>query len=148
MKISIALKGVTRLFLDTAPIIYLVEKNPAYLDRVTDIFQRIDAGQLEVVTSPVTLAECLVYPLKLGLKQLHQDFIDLVVNGVGTTFFNIEQQTGETAARLRAQYNLKLPDSLQIAVALQAGCDTFLTNDSQLTRVTELRILVLDELTL
>lgn len=148
MKISAALLGVNILFLDTAPIIYLVEKNPDYLDRVKDIFQRVDNGQLKVATTPVTLAECLVHPFRLGLAQLGQDFIDVVVNGTGTTFFSIEQQTGENAARLRAKYNLKLPDSLQLAAAVTAGCDAFLTNDSQLKRVTELQILVLDDLSL
>lgn len=34
MKVSLALVGVGNLFLDTAPIIYLVERNPAYFARV------------------------------------------------------------------------------------------------------------------
>lgn len=148
MKISVALQRVSFLFLDTAPIIYLVEKNPSYLDRVKDIFQRVDGGQLKVATSPVSLAECLVHPYRLGLTQLSQDFIDVVVNGVGTTFLSLEQQAGEEAARLRAKYNLKLPDSLQLAAAITAGCNAFLTNDSQLKRVTEIQVLVLDDLSL
>ncbi|MBD2354935.1 hypothetical protein H6G41_09915 [Tolypothrix sp. FACHB-123] len=40
-------------------------------------------------------------------------------------------------------YGLKLLDALQVATALVAGCDAFLTNDVALQRVTELRILVL-----
>ncbi len=39
-----------------------------------------------------------------------------------------------------------MPDALQVAVALEAGCEAFLTNDAALKRVTALRILVLDEL--
>jgi hypothetical protein len=78
MKISAALQGVALLFLDTAPVIYLVEKNPDYLALVSDIFRRIDDGQVGAVTSPVTLAECLVHPFRLGLSQLRQDFIDVV----------------------------------------------------------------------
>lgn len=41
---------------------------------------------------------------------------------------------------------LRTPDALQIAAALVAGCEAFLTNDAGLKRVTELRVLVLDEL--
>jgi predicted nucleic acid-binding protein len=41
---------------------------------------------------------------------------------------------------------LRLPDALQIAVALEAGCEAFLTNDLTLKRVVELRVLVLDDL--
>jgi predicted nucleic acid-binding protein len=94
------------------------------------------------------LAECLVHPFRLGLSQLRQDFIDVVAHGAGTTFVNLDQLIGETAGRLRAQYNLRLPDSLQIATAITSGCEAFLTNDSQLKRVIELQILVLDDLEL
>jgi predicted nucleic acid-binding protein len=98
------------------------------------------------VTTPVTLAECLVHPLRLGLAALRQDFIDVVVTGASTTFVSLDQQVGETAARLRAQYNLCLPDALQMASAIVTRCDAFLTNDAQLARVTELTVLVIDEL--
>jgi predicted nucleic acid-binding protein len=39
-------------------------------------------------------------------------------------------------------------DALQIATALIAGCAALLANDTRLQRVTELRVLVLDELEL
>jgi hypothetical protein len=51
VKISAALQGVTRLFLDTAPVIYYVEKHPTYLALVAPIFGRVDAGALTAVTS-------------------------------------------------------------------------------------------------
>jgi predicted nucleic acid-binding protein len=49
---------------------------------------------------------------------------------------------------LRARYNLRTPDALQISAALETSCQAFLTNDTQLKRVTELRMLILDELEL
>jgi len=39
-----------------------------------------------------------------------------------------------------------LPDAPQIASALAAGSQAFLTNDASLKRVTEISILVLDEM--
>lgn len=57
MKISVALQNVSSLFLDTAPVVYLIEKNPTYLDTVKAIFQEIDYGRIIAMTSPVTLAE-------------------------------------------------------------------------------------------
>jgi predicted nucleic acid-binding protein len=50
------------------------------------------------------------------------------------------------AAELRARYKLSLIDALQIAAALGAGCDGFLTNDKDLKRVGTLNVLVLSEL--
>ncbi len=56
-------------------------------------------------------------------------------------------QTAIRAADLRARYNIRLPDALQLARDIDAGCDAFLTNDTQFKRITELKVLVLDELT-
>jgi len=42
-------------------------------------------------------------------------------------------------------YNLQLPDAFQITVALAAGCEAFLTNNATFKRVTELRVLVLND---
>jgi predicted nucleic acid-binding protein len=56
-----------------------------------------------------------------------------------------DQQIGEGgAARRRAKYNLRLPGPLQMAAAISNGCDAFLTNDAQLARVTESKVLVID----
>ena len=43
-------------------------------------------------------------------------------------------------------YNIRLPDALQIAAALAAGCEAFLTNDGGLKRVSEIKVLVVSEL--
>ncbi len=60
----------------------------------------------------------------------------------------IHGNVAEHAADLRARYVLRPPDALQIATALHAGCTDFLTNDIRLQRVTEIRVLVLDEIEL
>jgi predicted nucleic acid-binding protein len=142
-----SLEGVTRLFLDSAPVIYAVEENPQYLPIVREIFARIEESSPIGVTSPVTLAECLVRPYRLGQTELQQQYIELFFQTENIIFQPITNPSiALEAAQIRAKYNLQLPDAFQIAVALAAGCDAFLTNDVTFRRVTELRILVLDEL--
>ena len=148
MNAADALRNVSRLFLDTAPVIYYVETNPSYIDRVEVFFDRIEAGTLTAVTSPITLAECLVMPFRTASIQLQQDFFSLIVFGDNTLFAPIDQECARRAAQLRAHYNLTLTDALQVAAALETDCDAFLTNDTNLKRVAELKILALDELTL
>jgi predicted nucleic acid-binding protein len=148
MNVDAALMGVTRIFLDSAPVIYLVERNPARLALMLEIFRRIAAGMPEAFTSPVTLAECLIAPLRLEQVQLQQDFTDLILEGENTTFIKIDGMLARRAAEVRAQYNLSLPDAIQVAVALQAGCEAILTNDIHLRRVAELRVVLVDELEL
>ncbi len=147
MTIEQSLQGVTRLFLDTAPVIYAVERNAQYLQLVRGIFERIYNGLPVGVTSPITLAECLVRPYSLGQTELQTDFIELMTNNENIVFVPIaSQELAIQAAQIRARYNLQLPDAFQIAVALAANCEAILTNDVTLRRVTELRVLVLDEL--
>jgi predicted nucleic acid-binding protein len=60
--------------------------------------------------------------------------------------FPVSLAIADSAARLRARYNLRTPDALHVATAINAGCQAFLTNDNTLKRVTELSILILDDL--
>ena len=146
MNLDNALHGITRIFLDTAPVIYYLENHPVYQARVNSIFERIEAGELIAVTSPVTLAECLVHPYRLGLSDLQESYQSTLVHAENTFFQPIGEQVAQEAARLRAFYNLSLPDSLQISSALSAECEAFLTNDINLKRVSELKIVVVKEL--
>lgn len=143
MKIADAFQGINKVFLDTGSVIYYVEATPAYALVVQEVFQLLNQGSFEAVVSPVTLAECLVMPIRLGQAQSQQDFIDMLTNTDGINFVPITASVSQKAAEIRVRYGLKLPDALQVATALVAGCDAFLTNDVALQRVTELRILVL-----
>ena len=146
MNLDDAFNGVNRCFLDTAPIVYYIEQNSNYFAIACSVFQRLRIGDFTAVTSPVTLAECLVVPCRQGLTQLKQDFVEVITTGKNTVFTPITADIGQQAAELRVLYNLKLPDALQVAVAMMTGCEAFLTNDVGLKRVSELRVLVLGEL--
>ncbi|GAB4189291.1 MAG: hypothetical protein Fur006_30450 [Coleofasciculaceae cyanobacterium] len=147
MIIEESLQGVTRLFLDSAPVIYAVEQSPQYLAIVRVVFEYIEDGLLIGVTSPVTLAECLVRPFRLGQTQLQQDFMELITENETIEYERIvDKDIAIQAAQIRARYNLQLPDAFQVAVAMAAECEALLTNDATFRRVTELRVLVLDDL--
>ena len=143
-----ALTGVARLCLDTAPIIYFVEVHPHYDALVTEVFQRIADGRLVGVTSVITLTEVLVQPVQRGERNLQRQYRDLRRYSENIELTEIDLAIAERAAELRARYTLRTPDALQIAAALVRGCQAFLTNDGSLKRVTDLSVLVLDELSL
>ncbi len=41
-----ALSGVTALGFDTSPFIYFIERHPAYVHLVREVFLRVDAGTI------------------------------------------------------------------------------------------------------
>lgn len=137
---------VSVLFLDTAPVIYYTERVSNYLPLARPFFRRINAGVITAVTSPITLAECLVHPYRRDEKTLSEQFTALITSEIHTQFVPINAEIADRAARLRVQYNFRLSDALQVATAVYANCDAFLTNDKQLTRIQELQVIVLDEL--
>lgn len=145
MKIADALAGVNGLFLDTTPVIYHVEGNLTYQPLTDLIFQRIQGGTPAAVTSSVTLAECLVYPYRHGDMMLAQKFHQVITTAAHTRYGGVNT-VAEQAAEPRVRYNLTLTDAFQVAAALAANCEAFLTNDTTLKRVGELSILTLDEL--
>lgn len=50
-----------------------------------------------------------------------------------------------SAAQLRAQYRLKLPDAIQLATALDIGAAAFVTHDRDFSRVSGVEILTNDK---
>jgi predicted nucleic acid-binding protein len=148
MRLDEALQGVVKLALDTPPVIYFVEAHAQYDALVTEVFRRINEGRIIGVTSVITVTEVLVLPLRQGNTALASEYWDLLTNSANMQLVSIDPETAKIAADLRARYNLRTPDALQLATAIKAGCDAFLTNDATLKKVTELKILVLSELRL
>lgn len=148
MKLDDALSNVSYVALDTSPFIYFVEQNSVYVDVMREIFKRITQGKLQASSSVITLTEVLVQPLRQKNKRLADDYRNLLFNGANFRLSPLTASIAETAAELRAGYNLRTPDALQIAAALKNGCDAFLCNDNDLKCVTEIKILVLDEIKL
>ncbi|MFA6032281.1 MAG: type II toxin-antitoxin system VapC family toxin [Myxococcota bacterium] len=138
------LKGVRgkTVGLDTAPLIYLIEKNEKYLDVVRAFFQSMDNGELTVVTSVLTLSEVLVQPLKHGDSRLAQAYRNILL-GSNILTVGVTPEIAEEAARLRAALNIRTPDALQIATALHEGAEYFLTNDRKLVQVPDLKVILL-----
>jgi len=94
----------------------------------------------------ITLTEVLVHPLRQGNPRLSDEYRSLLLTSGDFQTLPIDAAMAEQGADLRARYGLRTPDALQIATALAAGCTALLTNDARLQRVTDLRVLVLDEL--
>ena len=131
--------------LDTAPLIYFIEENPTYLQITDAFFEAMFRGEFIVVTSVVTIPEVLVYPLRQGNITLAQQYRDILFNSQVTTI-EVVANIAETAAQLRADYNLKTPDAIQMATAINEGASFFLTNDGRLPSLPGLSVLVLNQL--
>ena len=137
--------GVGPVGLDTAILIYLIEEHERYLPAVEPVFAAIDAGELEAVTSGLTLLEVLVVPYRAGNVRLAERYEDLLTRSRGMRMLDIDRDVLRAAAQLRAVTGIKTPDSIQLAAALVADCPVFLTNDRALPEIPGLRVLQLSD---
>jgi predicted nucleic acid-binding protein len=131
--------------LDMAPLIYFIEENPTYLEAAKLFFQAMDRGDLAVVTSTVTLLEVLVHPLRRNNAALAAEYRDILLNSKLMTL-DISSAIAEQAAQLRAVYDIRTPDAIQLSAALHAGATHFVTNDIRLPEIPSIQILSLDAL--
>lgn len=131
--------------LDTAPLIYFIEENPAYIDILKPFFEAMDRGDFLVVTSTVTLLEVLVHPLRSSNRELAAEYRDILLNS-GLMTMEVTADIAERAAVLRASHSIRTPDAIQISAALEAGATYFLTNDIRLPEIPSLQILAVDAL--
>ena len=89
-------------------------------------------GRVLGITSALTIAEVLVQPIRHSAVELQQAYIDRLMHSEHFETRPIDSVVAQRAAELRAGFNIRLPDALQLATALVAGCEAFLTNDRAL----------------
>jgi predicted nucleic acid-binding protein len=148
VKFEDAIYGVSHLYIETAPFIYFTEARAVYTDRMRAIFAEVSGDRLHVLTSAVTIPETLMKPLQANDTPLVTRYRTMFYHTKGISVVSISPSAGDLAAELRARYNLRTPDALHVACAIDTGCNAFLTNDTGIKRVNDIRILILDDLEL
>ena len=137
--------GRDGVFLDTTPLIYLLDADEHFGERTRGIFEEILSNGMRMVSSVVTCTEYLVFPYRMGDRDKIDAFFSLIED-CGVELYDIDIETATKAAQIRAEYrDFKAMDALQLAVAVCAGCDTFLTNDKQLRQFKELKCVTVEE---
>lgn len=126
--------------LDTNIFIYHFEENPAYVGFTEALFEKIESGRVKAVTSALTLHEVLTGTRKAGDDRLFALYRDLVGSFPNLHLIPFDARIAEISSDLRARYDLPTPDAIQVATAIHAGAESFITNDARLKRVREIKV--------
>lgn len=135
--------GAGPVAVDTAVFIYFAEEHAELLPVVRPLFVAVDRGELEMVTSSVTLLEVLVAPYRTGNLPLAARYEALLTRSRGLRLVELDRTQLRAAAQLRAVHGMRTPDALQVAAALTARCTALITNDRRLPAMPGLRIIQL-----
>lgn len=133
------------IFLDTSPIIYFLDADINYAEKVKQIFEKLIENKCSMVTSTITCTEYLTYPYKTGNTEKINVFFEFL-SDCYIQIQPIDISIAKKAARIRAEHkDFKTMDCLQLATACLQQCDLFLTNDKQLRQFNELKCMVIDD---
>lgn len=140
------------VYVDTSVVIYAVEQVPGYHTLLEPVWQKFEAGEIDLFSSELILLEALVLPIRTANLALTNAYEQLLLAS-NLRLLPINQPVLREAARLRATTNLKTPDAIHAATALSAlqneswrnRTTLFLTNDGQFRTVVGLPVVVLSE---
>ena len=136
---------LAKVYLDTAPIIYSVEKHADYWQMLISLWQSLKANETEVFTSELTLLETLVQPIKQNNQSLISAYESLLTK-TDVKLEPISLDILRRAADLRAAQNLKTPDAVHASTAIASNCSYFVTNDDGFKRLSNFNVIILSDL--
>jgi len=132
------------IYLDANIFIYALEGIKPWDALLSELFIGMVNKEYTAITSSLSIAECLVMPFKrrADLISVYQEAL------TSSDYLNVVPITDDiliSAAQLRAQTGLKLPDALHLASAFAHQCQSLITNDAGFKRITEINIYLLSE---
>jgi predicted nucleic acid-binding protein len=146
MDIKRIIKRHQRIMFDTAPIVYFIEEHDVFGEIADEIFKMIKNDlRYHSFSSVITITEVLTQPLRRSRRDIYEKYREFLLNSSNFFIYSIDPIIAEKAAELRAKYGIKTPDAIQLAVGIENKGTIFITNDSDLKRVNEINVLVLNE---
>jgi predicted nucleic acid-binding protein len=136
------------IYLDTCIFIYWIEGPAPFDARVRTHLATLQAAGHRFAISEFSRLECLVKPLGMGDGALLLDYERMFL-APNVTFVPLDAPVYERAATIRGVHayasgkRYSVQDALHLAVAVQAGCDSFLTNDHRLAGFPDITVDVL-----
>ena len=133
--------------LDSTVLIYHLEKIKPYDNLTRLLLNRIASGYIFCSISTLTITELLtkLYRSKdFNQITVFEQFINSLPN---SKIYPVTYDIAKFAASLRAEYNMRTPDSILISTAYIIKSDYFITNDISLRKVNieDLNIIILDD---
>ena len=127
----------SRVLLDTVAMIYFLEENQRYSNKAEKIFGRIESGELQGVMANLVFAELLVPLYRSGDPQAAAGLTNRLINFRNLEVITLTTEISREAARLRADYGLRIPDAIHGATAIINQATGILTNDKRLKALTQ-----------
>jgi len=130
-----------KTFLDTNIIIYFLERNDKFFDKVLPYFRKAETKDIKLYTSSLSYMELLIPVVRNKDINLEAKYNFLFKNFFNVA--NIDIETAKIGAQIRGQYGIRTPDALQIACAVRSDCKQFITSDRRLKKIGGIEMVII-----
>lgn len=125
---------------DTSLFIYFFEQNPKFYKQAEVYFRKLEQGSIKAVTTILTLTEILSYKnSSVPEAKIIVEFFDVPNLSVA----EVTRSVAIEAARIRREDKFRLADSIQLATAVCAKAQAFITNDQKLRGFKKVKIILI-----
>lgn len=125
-------KDIVKVTVDSNTLIYYFENHNEYAQYLEDLFTRIEDGDVQAYISTLSILEILVKPKRDKNEVLENKYKILLSNYPNLDIVSIDMNIIDLAASIRAEYNIKTPDSIIISTAITTGSKCLISNDTRL----------------
>ncbi|MGB5620058.1 MAG: PIN domain-containing protein [Desulfobacterales bacterium] len=143
---DLGLKSDDIIFLDTAPVIYFFEQHPDYFPALKTLYDHLYETGAQAITSIITYIELTTHPARLGKSQLVRKYRDYLTNSDNISLFPLDIDIADYVVDMRAKYDFKTPDAIQLGTAVACGADYIITNDKAWQKLEEVKVLLIRDL--
>lgn len=128
--------------IDTNIFIYYFQQHYLFGNSSKKLLSSIEKEKSKTITSLITLIELLSFQApEATIAKLQLEY----VNFPNLLTIDVNYKIALEAARIRRVYGYKTADAIQLATALFAKADVFITNDKRLQKFKEIEVRSLGE---
>ena len=136
-----AITSGQKAYVDTNIFIYYIETDGPAKTRIMEFFTAAKIADTRLVTSEITLAECMLQPARNKNRALIEKYELLLEDDENVELVPLSGAVTKLAALKAGDFGLKLIDSIHLVSAFQSGCDFFLTNDDSFKSSPSLQVI-------
>jgi predicted nucleic acid-binding protein len=132
------------VYVDTNIFIYFLEPSSMSHAAAAHVFEHLSQCRATIVTSELTLAECLFKPSRDGDAPLIAVIERAFGPGSEVALIPLNGSIVLEAARTGGRRGLKLLDAIHLVSAINHGCELFVTADVRFRSLSGLPVLIVD----
>jgi predicted nucleic acid-binding protein len=120
--------------LDTNILLNAKNADEQYSAHSLQILDAVEDGFIQGVISVISMAELYTGYYSKGDKRGKEEFLAHLISTRGFVVVDLDLEIDDTAARIRADTGLRLPDAMIIATGLAKGAQYIVTHDKELKK--------------